>query len=367
METGPSCLTLPVMYISSCSLIEQRSLSSTKDTSYNISPPSGNLNTLELSPSIKLSESRSQSSTTCCCPTSTSLVTSNPCTLTTLVPPNWVECLDLQLPLPQTDLPFESVMRYAGTGTKECVAEEKVASTSTFANSVLRKNTLLTSAWWKVLWEVLDLKVRHPGWVHNLMWCDLKLALSWAAFRTEYTQPLPSVPIDKFRNKEAIRTISLFPHLFKIISPINFPPLKDLLVDHLNQLFIDSIVHEFNVGFWPFAHTHYSIYPLTVDDSGQPPNSSKQLEFLNKQIQTEVDAACYSAPFGPDLLPGMYSTPILTVPRKGKLHLCNHQSMGNSSSIRWLVTMISLELSWMAFMNLESLFNSSSLSMVMFH
>ena len=133
-------------------------------------------------------------------------------------------------------------------------------------------------------------------------------------------------PIDEFHNEEAICTISFFPHLFKIISPINFTHLKVLLIDHPNQPFVDSVVHGFTIGFWPFAHTRYSIYPLTVDDSGQPPNSSKQLKFLDKQIQTEVDADRYSVPFGPDLLPGMYSTPILAVLRKGKLRLCNHQS-----------------------------------------
>ena len=111
--------------------------------------------------------------------------------------------------------------------------------------------------------------------------------------------------LDEFHNEEAIHTISLFPHLFKIISPINVPHLKDLLIDYLNQPFVDSVVHEFSVGFWPFAHTHYSVYPLTVDDSGEPPKSSEQLEFLNKQIQMEVNTDCYSAPFGPDLLPGV--------------------------------------------------------------
>ena len=104
------------------------------------------------------------------------------------------------------------------------------------------------------------------------MWCNLDLGLSQAALLTEYTEPLPSVAIDEFHNEEAIRTISLFPHLFKIISPIDFPHLKDLLIDHLNQPFIDAVVHRFTVGFCPFTHTRYSIYPLTVDNSGQPPN-----------------------------------------------------------------------------------------------
>ena len=50
------------------------------------------------------------------------------------------------------------------------------------------------------------------------------------------------------------------------------------------------------------------------------------MEFLHKQIQTESEADWYSAPFSLKLLLGMYCTPILAVPRKGQLYLCNHHS-----------------------------------------
>ena len=78
--------------------------------------------------------------------------------------------------------------------------------------------------------------------------------------------------------------------------------------------------------FWPFAHTHYVSYPTTLNDSGAPLKTIEQNEFLHQQIQTESDTDHYSAPFSPDLLPGMYSTPILAVLRKGKFCLCNHHS-----------------------------------------
>ena len=69
-------------------------------------------------------------------------------------------------------------------------------------------------------------------------------------------------------------------------------------------------------------------------DSGSPPKTVQQVDFLHKQIQTEFEANHYSAPFSPELLPGMYSTPILAVPKKpgsDKLCLCNHQSYGKFS------------------------------------
>ena len=158
------------------------------------------------------------------------------------------------------------------------------------------------------------------------MWSDFDLGISRAALWTEDALPLPSVPLEEFQNVEAISTIFRNLHLFKIVTPIKVSRFKELLLTHPNQPFVDSVVYGLSHGFWPFAHTRYGSYPTTVDDSGAPPKTIEQTEFLRKQIQTESDADRYSAPFGPDLLPGMYSTPVLAVPRKGKLRLCNHHS-----------------------------------------
>ena len=157
------------------------------------------------------------------------------------------------------------------------------------------------------------------------MWTDVDLGISRAALWTKDAMPLPSVPLEEFKNMEAINTIFSNPHLFKIVTPINISRFKEL---HPNRPFVDSVIYGLSYGFWPFAHTHYDSYPITVNDSGAPPKTSEQTEFLRKQIQTESDADRYSAPFGPDLLQGMYSTPILAIPRKGKLCLCNYHSYG---------------------------------------
>ena len=143
--------------------------------------------------------------------------------------------------------------------------------------------------------------------------------------------PLSSIPAEEFHNVEAINTILNYPELFKIVTLINVPCFKELLVHHPNQPLVDSVVHGLTFSFWPFAHTQYGIYPTTVDNSGQPHKSPEQADFLHAQIQQESDAEHCSAPFGPYLLPGMYSTPILAVSRKGELHLCNHQSHGKFS------------------------------------
>ena len=166
------------------------------------------------------------------------------------------------------------------------------------------------------------------------MWTDLDLGISRVALWTESAAPLPQVPLDEFHNVEALDTISSNPDLFKIVTPINIPRFKELLVNHPHQLLVNSVVHGLTFGFWPSAHTFYGTYPTTLDNSGPPPKTTVQSDFLRNQIQSEFEAGRYSAPFGPDLLPGMYSTPILAVPKKPgseKLRLCNHQSYGEFS------------------------------------
>ena len=125
METGPSHLTLPVMHTSSHSLTEQKNLNSTKDTFCNSSPPSESLNILGLSPLTNLSGSESQSGVTYCYLTLTSLVTSNPCTSTTLVLLNQVECPDLQPLFPQIDPPAQRCNEACQNWNKGVCGQEK--------------------------------------------------------------------------------------------------------------------------------------------------------------------------------------------------------------------------------------------------
>ena len=222
-------------------------------------------------------------------------------------------------------------MNRVETGTEEYADEEKVVSTSMSVSCASKKGIPAISARERALREVLDLRAKRPSWVRNLMWNDLDLGISRAALWTESAAPLPHVPPEEFLNSEATSTISTHPELFKIVTPINISQFKELLVSHPHQPLVESVVRGLSYGFWPHAHTHYGTYPTTLDDSGPPPKTIEQADFLRKQIQTESEAGRYSQPFGPDLLPGMYSTPILAVPRKGKLRLCNHQSHGEFS------------------------------------
>ena len=180
-ETGQSCLISPVMPTSSHSPTELKGLKYIKDTSFSNSHPSGSQNTFASLLSTTPLENEFQSDVTCSYLTLSSSATSAPCTSTILGLLNLFDCPDLVLQHHQTDHPFGSVTKPAITGTKEYVGEEKTAFTSMSVSCVLRRDIPVTSAHQKVLQEVLELKARHPGWVHNLMWNDLDLGISHAA------------------------------------------------------------------------------------------------------------------------------------------------------------------------------------------
>ncbi|KAG2143459.1 uncharacterized protein EDB93DRAFT_1105298 [Suillus bovinus] len=72
-------------------------------------------------------------------------------------------------------------------------------------------------------------------------------------------------------------------------------------------------------GFWLFSNTHLEEWPLIYDILDRPPKTKAKRKFLQAQIDKEVEVEWYFPPFGPDLLPGMYSMPIYTVPKPGTM------------------------------------------------
>ena len=61
--------------------------------------------------------------------------------------------------------------------------------------------------------------------------------------------------------------------------------------------------------FWPFANTHNGEWLLTWNNSQCTPKTPNEAAFLQEQLNKNVELGHYSEPFGPDLLPGMYSVP----------------------------------------------------------
>ncbi|KAF8547082.1 hypothetical protein OG21DRAFT_1399916, partial [Imleria badia] len=142
--------------------------------------------------------------------------------------------------------------------------------------------------------------------------------------------PLPSPSEGKFHNAEALSTIQSHPELFVVSTPINVNRFEALLSSHPNQPFVQSVCWGLHGGFWPYADTHYGEWPLTWDNSQCPVCSEDEANFLQAQVQKEVDVGRYSLAFGPNLLPGMYSMPIHAVPKPGsaKFRLVTDHSAG---------------------------------------
>jgi len=128
-------------------------------------------------------------------------------------------------------------------------------------------------------------------------------------------------------------TVHSNPHLFSVDCKINVERFTELLQSHPNQPFVASVCCALREGFWPFADTKTGVYPLTWDFSDCPPKSEDHLTFTKNQVLTEVQLGRYSEAFGTDLLLGMYSSPVHTVPKSGStdLHLINDQSASEFS------------------------------------
>ena len=63
-------------------------------------------------------------------------------------------------------------------------------------------------------------------------------------------------------------------------------------------------------------------YPITHDASLPTPRNPAEASFLHAQQKIEQQKKHFSASFGKDLLPGMYSMPIHAVPKPGSSDLC---------------------------------------------
>ncbi|KIK60806.1 hypothetical protein GYMLUDRAFT_243974 [Collybiopsis luxurians FD-317 M1] len=147
---------------------------------------------------------------------------------------------------------------------------------------------------------------------------------------TEIDEPLPRPPPEEF-NSIAWKTIQSNAHLFSVDTPIKHGELLALLMNHPNAPFVLSMITALHEGFWLWATTRLDpSFPTTWDNSWAPLPTDKEKNFVDEQCEKEIALGRHSPAFGPDLLPGMYSTPVIAVPkpRSEKLHLVAHQSAG---------------------------------------
>jgi len=64
--------------------------------------------------------------------------------------------------------------------------------------------------------------------------------------------PLPHPPTSELNKIPTNKTICDNPHLFKIVFNININKFTELLTDHPNQPFMQSVIVGLSESFWPW-------------------------------------------------------------------------------------------------------------------
>jgi len=129
--------------------------------------------------------------------------------------------------------------------------------------------------------------------------------------------PLPRPPANEYNNQSLLDTVRNYAYLFETKVLIKVDHFKAMLRRHPNQPLVDSICRALREGFWPWADTHPLSYPESWDNSDRLIKSEPERLFINVQVTKEVGLGRYSQPFRPVFLPGMYSSPLHTVPKEG--------------------------------------------------
>ena len=196
------------------------------------------------------------------------------------------------------------------------------ADTDISARNARRVGTEETSAHSKSYAEILGARPRYLH--YNLWYPDARVTPTIAKW-SEMAVPLPAPPMAKINDLVACQTIAENPSLFKIVSPINMDRFQELLANHPNPLFVDSVCAGLRRGFWPWANTLKEGYPSFFDGARPTPSDDRKAAFIRDQCDIEIQKGHFSESFGPNLLPGMYCMPAHAVPKP------------NSSDL-WMVT-----------------------------
>ena len=139
---------------------------------------------------------------------------------------------------------------------------------------------------------------------------------------SEQARPLPRPPLSEVFNPVAAKTVTDYPDLFQINTPIKVDVFKSFLEHHPNLSFVQSVCAGLQEGFWPWADTQKGVFPATHDESHPAPTDKKQASFLRDQCLKERQKGHFSDSFGLKLLPGMYSMPVHAVPKPSSVDLC---------------------------------------------
>jgi hypothetical protein len=170
----------------------------------------------------------------------------------------------------------------------------------------------------------------RPRFARDFVWGNVEDDISPAAKYSLTAEPLPRPPESELQNLVANESVLAHPELFKITCNININKFNELLQDHPNQAFVQSVIIGLTEGFWPWAEQQDG-YPTTNCEPQRPPKDERVRDFLLEQREKEIRAERFSEPFT-ELLPGMNVVPVHTIPKPGdKLRLIVDHSAGSYS------------------------------------
>ena len=161
----------------------------------------------------------------------------------------------------------------------------------------------------------------QPKYLRHNLWQEGSRLSPTTAEWSETARPLARPGLSEFANTAALKTISENPELFQVRTPIKIDVFESLLKDHPNPNFVKSVCTGLREGFWPWADTMSSGFPVTHDESRPMPGDDKKASFIRDQCLKERHKGYFSESFGTNLLPGMYSMPIHAVPKPHSIDL----------------------------------------------
>ena len=124
---------------------------------------------------------------------------------------------------------------------------------------------------------------KRPRYLRHNVYRDDDLSSCSCAEWTEIAQPLASILNDEYSNAIANDTISNHPCLFKVGTPVDVDAFEQLLVQHPNPFFVNSVLDGLQNGFWSWADTCIGDYPDTLDKSLGDTKEENELNFICEQ------------------------------------------------------------------------------------
>ena len=107
----------------------------------------------------------------------------------------------------------------------------------------------------------------------------------------ESAPAVPDVPSADYHYVEVTNTITLYPHLFRIITPVNMDHFELLLHNHPNSELVSSVCCGLRAGFWPFANMEKPdnlLQGSVTCPQGLLALNNKAITFLKSQRNTEM-------------------------------------------------------------------------------